>query len=145
MGYLVDYDSWYHRTLVRDLIDLRFPLAQLSFNLVFMEDPVTYAREKFNLFMEIAKRDPVEAVKYVPEVAGVIGVGALTLLLGIVGLLSGGAAAAPSKEQIKAKANEAKDAAVKAKDQAAEAIASGTEKAKDEVNKRTTRSSAAAE
>lgn len=114
-------------------------------DLVFLDDPVTYAKEKFNLFVEIAKRDPVEAVKYVPEVAGVLAVGAVTLLLVLVGLLSGGAAAAPSKEQVKAKAQQAQDAAIKTKNEVAEAVASGADKAKDEVNKRTTRSSAAAE
>lgn len=112
-------------------------------DLVFLDDPVTYAKQKFNLFVEIAKRDPVEAVKYVPEVAGVLAVGAITLLLALVGLVSGGAAAAPSKEEIKAKAQQAQDAAIKAKDQVADAVASGAEKAKDEVNKRTTRSSTA--
>jgi calnexin len=86
-------------------------------DLVFMDDPVLYMKEKFNLFVEIAKRDPVEAVKFVPEVAGALGVGALTLIVLLVGAIGGGAKAAPSKEQMKAKTQQAKDQAQKTKDQ----------------------------
>lgn len=111
-------------------------------DLVFMDDPVLYVKEKFNLFVEIAKRDPVEAVKFVPEIAGGLAVGALTLIVLLVGAIGGGAKAAPSKEQVKAKAQQAKDQAQKTKDQVADAVASGADKAKDEVNKRTTRSAA---
>lgn len=111
-------------------------------DLVFMDDPVLYVKEKFNLFVEIAKRDPVEAVKFVPEVAGGLAVGALTLIVLLAGAIGGGAKAAPSKEQVKAKAQQAKDTAQKTKDQVADAVASGADKAKDEVNKRTTRSAA---
>ncbi|KAK5135369.1 hypothetical protein LTR08_005311 [Meristemomyces frigidus] len=112
-------------------------------DLAFMDDPVHYVTEKFNLFVEIAKRDPMEAIRFVPEVAGGLAVGALTLVLILGGLLAGGSKAVPSKEQINAKAAQAKDAAQKTKDQVAEAVASGTQQTKDEVNKRTNRSSAA--
>jgi calnexin len=111
-------------------------------DLVFMDDPVLYVKEKFNLFVEIAKRDPIEAVKFVPEIAGGLAVGALTLIVLLAGVIGGGAKAAPSKEQVKAKAQQAKDQAQKTKDQVVEAVASGADKAKDEVNKRTTRSGA---
>ena len=114
-------------------------------DLKFMDDPVLYAKEKFNLFIEIAKRDPVEAIKSVPEVFGALGVGAVTLIALLVGIFAGGAKAAPSKDQVKAKGKEAQDAAAKAKDQAADAVTSGIDKAKEEVNKRTTRSAASAE
>ena len=106
-------------------------------DLNFMDDPVTYVREKFDLFVEIAKRDPVEAVKFVPEIAGGLAVGAVTVILLLVGLVGGGAKAAPSKAEIDAKAKAAKEQAVKTKDQVADAVASGADKAKDEVNKRT--------
>jgi calnexin len=109
-------------------------------DLVFTEDPVLYVKEKLNLFIEIAKRDPVEAVKFVPEVAGGIGALAVTLLVLLVSLLAG--SGAPSKEQVKAQADKAKKTAVNAKDKAAAAVASGSEKAQAEVNKRTTRSNA---
>lgn len=111
-------------------------------DLVFMDDPVLYIKEKTALFIEIAQRSPIDAVKFVPEVAGAIGIGLLTL---IVLLFSGGSAAAqnaPSQAEVKAKAQQAKDQAQKTKDQVADAVASGAESAKEEVNKRTTRSSA---
>jgi calnexin len=110
-------------------------------DLVFTDDPVHYVKEKVNLFIEIAKRDPVEAVKFVPEVAGGIGALAVTVLVVLVSLLAG-SGAAPSKEQVKAQADKAKKSAVSAKDKAAAAVASGSEKAQAEVNKRTTRSTA---
>lgn len=111
-------------------------------DLNFMDDPVTYVREKFDLFVEIAKRDPVEAVKFVPEVAGGLAVGAVTVILLLVGLVGGGAKAAPSKAEIDAKAKQAKEQAQKTKDQVTDAVTSGADKAKEEVNKRTTRSGA---
>lgn len=111
-------------------------------DLVFLDDPVLYITEKFKLFVAIAQRDPVEAVRFVPEIAGGLAIGVVTLLALIIGLIGGGAAAAPSKEQIKEKTQQAKDAAAQAKDKAADAIASGTDKANAEINKRTTRSSA---
>lgn len=110
-------------------------------DLVFKDDPVLYIKEKTNLFIEIAKRDPVEAIKFVPEVAGGIGVIAVTVIALLVSTLVGGGAA-PSKEQVKAQAKKAKDATVDAKDKAAEAVSSGAEKAQAEVNKRSTRSAA---
>ena len=105
-------------------------------DLVFKDDPVLYVKEKLNLFIEIAKRDPVEAVKFVPEVAGGIGVIAVTIFAILASV------AAPSQEQLKAQANKAKKTAIDAKDKAAEAVATGAEKAQAEVNKRTTRSNA---
>ena len=70
-----------------------------------------------------------------------IAIGFVTLFLVLLGLFTGGAAAAPSKEQVKANAQQAKAKANQTKEQVAEAVASGTEKAKAEVNKRSTRSS----
>ncbi|KAB2106902.1 Calnexin [Alternaria gaisen] len=110
-------------------------------DLVFKDDPVLYVKEKLNLFIEIAKRDPVEAVKFVPEVAGGIGVIAVTIFAILASVLLG-SGAAPSQEQLKAQANKAKKTAVDTKDKAAEAVATGAEKAQAEVNKRTTRSNA---
>ncbi|KAI1617345.1 calnexin [Exophiala viscosa] len=115
-------------------------------DLKFLDDPVTYVKEKLDLFITLAKKDPVEAIKFMPEVAGGIG-GAVALLFAILFGLFGGAAAsqAPSKEDIKKTAQKAKDAAVDAKDQAVDAAATGAQAVQAEVNKRTTRSSAAAE
>ncbi|KAL5116963.1 hypothetical protein ACEQ8H_005181 [Pleosporales sp. CAS-2024a] len=110
-------------------------------DLVFKDDPVRYVKEKTALFIEIAKRDPVEAIKFVPEVAGGLGVIAVTIFAIILSLVLG-PGAAPSQEQIKAQAKKATSAAVEAKDKAAEAISTGAEKAQAEVNKRTTRANA---
>lgn len=110
-------------------------------DLVFSDDPVLFVKEKFNLFLEIAKRDPVEAIKFVPEVAGGIGAVVIAIIAVLATALLGGSAA-PSKEQVKAQAKKAKDAAASAKDKAAEAVATGSEKAQSEVNKRNTRSNA---
>jgi calnexin len=110
-------------------------------DLVFKDDPVLYVKEKLNLFVDIAKRDPVEAIKFVPEVAGGIGVLAVTIIAILASALLG-SGAAPSQEQVKAQAKKAKDAAGKAKDKVAEAVATGSEKAQAEVNKRNTRANA---
>ena len=108
-------------------------------DLNFMDDPVLFVKEKVTLFIELAKKNPVDAVKFVPEVAGAIGVGLLTLLIVLVGA---GSSAAPSKEEVKKQAQQTKASAQKTKDQVAEAVATGADNVKEEVNKRTTRSSA---
>ena len=71
--------------------------------------------------------------------AGGLGVIVVTVLAILVSALFG-SGAAPSKEQVKAKAEQAKKAAVDAKDKAKEAVTTGAEKAQAEVNKRSTRS-----
>ncbi|KAG8623345.1 hypothetical protein KVT40_008321 [Elsinoe batatas] len=108
-------------------------------DLKFFDDPVHYVKEKLDLFLTIAKSDPVQAAKFVPEVAGGIAVLAITILALVLGAFSG---SAPSKEQVKATASDAKIKATEAKDKAAETMASGADAAQEEVKKRTTRSSA---
>lgn len=111
----------------------------------FAEDPVNFVKEKVELFIELAQKDPIQAIQLMPEVAGGIG-GALVLVIAIlVGLFSLGGSSAPSKEDIKKTAQKAKEAAVDAKDKVAEATASGADAVKSEVNKRTTRSSGSSE
>jgi len=115
-------------------------------DLTFMDDPITYVKEKLDLFITLAKKDPVEAIKFMPEVAGGIGAVVVTLVALIIGVLGMGAAAAPSQEDIRKRANKAKAEAADAKDLAADAVASGAENIKaDLINKRTTRSAAATE
>lgn len=118
-------------------------------DLKFKDDPVLYVREKVQLFLEIAKKDPVEAIKFVPEAAGGIGVLAVTLLAVILGSVLGGSKASPevkkAADKVKKAAVDAKDQAVDAKDRAMDAAASGADKVQSEVNKRTTRSSGPAE
>ena len=107
--------------------DIKSPM-----DLKFTDDPVVYVKEKLDLFLTIAKRDPVQAVKFVPDVAAGLAVLAVAVLALLVGLVGGGAAAAPSKEQIKAKAVETKDNVV-------EGVSSSAQAAQTEVKQRTGR------
>lgn len=108
-------------------------------DLKFLDDPILYVREKVQLFLTIAKDDPVQAIKFVPEVAGGAGVIIVTFIALIFGVF--GMTGASPPPQVKAAAEKAKKAAVDAKDQVVDAAASGAEKVQAEVNKRTTRSS----
>ncbi len=116
------------------------PKSPMDLN--FKDDPVLYVREKWGLFLTIAKRDPIEAARFVPEVA--VGLGALlvSVLAMIVGAISMSSAPPP---QVKKAVEKVKDNATAAKDKVVDAAASGVQAAQAEVNKRTTRSSAAAE
>lgn len=105
-------------------------------DLNFLDDPVLYVREKLDLFMTIAQSDPIEAIKFVPEVAGGIAAAVVTLLAIVAGIVSA-LTASPTAQKA---AVDVKDKAKVGKDKAAEATASGAEKVKGEVNKRTTRS-----
>jgi calnexin len=108
-------------------------------DLVFMDDPVHYIREKLDLFFTIAQNDPIQAVKFLPEVAGGIAAVAVTLIAVIVGLVSMGGSTPPP--QVKKAADNVKAAAADAKDKAVDAATSAVDQAKGEVNKRATRSS----
>jgi calnexin len=117
-------------------------------DLVFKDDPIKYVKERLDLFISIAKKDPLEAIRFLPEVAGGIGVAVVTLLallIGIIGLGTSSSAAAPSKDDLKKAADKAKEKVVEAKDQAVDAASSGVDTAKAEISKRTTRSSGVAE
>jgi len=109
--------------------------------LSFKDDPVTFIKEKVSLFTSLFARDPIEAIKFVPEVSGTIGAVLVALIAILASSLSGGNAAA-TKEKAKDAAKKAKDVAADAKDKVTEAVATGAEKAQAEVNKRTTRSTA---
>lgn len=112
-------------------------------DLKFLDDPVLYVREKVDLFLTIAKDDPVQAIKFVPEVAGGAGLLAVTVIALIIGAF--GLKGASPPPQVKNAAEKVKKAAVDVKDQTVDAAASGAEKIQTEVNKRTTRSSGPAE
>lgn len=118
-------------------------LPKSPMDLKFLDDPVLYVREKINLFLTIAKDDPVQAIKFVPEVAGGAGLIAVTVIALIVGAL--GLTGASPPPQVKNAAEKVKKAAVDVKDQAVDAATSGAEQIQSEVNKRTTRSSGPAE
>lgn len=111
-------------------------------DLVFLDDPVLYVREKVELFVTLAKRDPMQAIQFVPEVAGGFALIAVTVLALLFGALGAGSAKAPSKEEMKTQAQKAKSAVVDAKDTLVENVTSSAEVIQSEVNKRTTRSTA---
>jgi len=108
-------------------------------DLSFTEDPVFYIKEKLDLFFTIAQSDPIQAIKFVPEAAGGLAAVLVTILAVIYGIFSVSGSSAPPA--VKKAADNAKASATEAKDQVVEAVSSGAEKAKDEVNKRATRSS----
>lgn len=101
-------------------------------DLDFMEDPVLYIKEKLDLFLTIARDDPVQAIKFVPEVPTAIG-GILVTLIALIGLFTmGGSAPAPVKKA----AADAKGKAKEIKDKTAEAVSTGAENVKGEASKR---------
>ncbi|KAI0478731.1 Calreticulin family-domain-containing protein [Xylariaceae sp. FL0804] len=102
----------------------------------FLDDPVSYMKEKLDLFLTIASNDPIEAIKFVPEIPTAIG-GLLVTIVALLGIFMGGSAPEPVQKA----ATDAKEKAKEAKDKAAEAVATGAENVKAEINKRSTRSS----
>lgn len=106
-------------------------------DLKFLDNPVHYIKEKFDLFVTLAQRDPIEAAKFVPEIAGgIVAVLAALIAIVVVGLAGLG----NSSPAVEKAATDAKDRAKEATDKAATAVATGAEKAKGEASKRTTRS-----
>ena len=110
-------------------------------DLKFMDDPVLYVREKVQLFLTLVQKDPVEAIKFVPEVAGGIGVLVVTLLVVVISALGGSTPPPPVKKAVE----KTKETAANVKDQVVDAATTGAEKVQTEVNKRTTRSSGTVE
>ena len=103
--------------------------------LKFLDDPVHFIKEKWDLFVTIAKNDPVQAIKYVPEISGSIGALIVTILAVLASVIGGSGAAVPPEVK-----KNVKDAVKGAKDKVDAAVATGTEAVKGEVNKRSTRS-----
>ena len=113
-------------------------------DLKFMENPLHYVREKVDLFITIAKNNPIQAIKFVPEVAGGLAVLVLLVMITLIGLVGGGpatAAVSSTPQVVQQTVEKVKESAVEAKDQAIDAAASGIDKVQAEVQKRTTRSS----
>jgi calnexin len=108
-------------------------------DLKFTDDPVLYVKEKWKLFLVLVQKDPIQAIKFVPEVAGGLGVLAITLIAIVIGSL--GTSSAPP--QAKKAAGKAKESATAAKNQAVDAASAGAEKVKDETHKRSARSAPA--
>lgn len=110
----------------------------------FFKDPIGYVREKVDLFWDVAKNDPVQAIKFFPETAGGIGAVAVAIIALLITAITMSSGTTPPP-QVKKAAENAKQRAVEAKDQAVDAATTATEKAQAEINKRTTRSSGPAE
>ncbi|KXG53132.1 Concanavalin A-like lectin/glucanase, subgroup [Penicillium griseofulvum] len=100
----------------------------------FQEDPVTFVRQKVNHFVELAKEDPINAAKTLPEVAGGLGALLLTMILIVVGAISSSTPAPTEKK--------GKQPAAAPKEKKEEAVSSSAETKKGGATKRTTRSSA---
>lgn len=139
------------RKLADETFHLKHPIEQLAelaaspkkdekakspSDLKFLDDPVLFVKEKVDLFLTIAQKDPIEAIKFVPEVAGGIGAILVTIIAIVVGIVSSGSAPPAAKKA----ASDAKDKATEVKDKAAAAASSGAEAVKDTTTKRTTRS-----
>lgn len=105
--------------------------------LKFLDDPKTYIQEKLDLFLTIAKKDPIEAVKFVPEIAGGLAAIIFTVVAVLFGVLGLGSSSAPAAKKV---AGDAKEKAKDTKDKAASAAATGADTGKSEATKRTTRS-----
>jgi calnexin len=106
-------------------------------DLKFLDDPVLFIKEKWELFLTILQKDGiVQAAQFVPEVAGGLGAILVSILAIVVGALASGSPPPAAKKV----ATDLKEKAAEAKDKVAEAAASGAEAVKGEVNKRSTRS-----
>ncbi|KAI2011512.1 hypothetical protein LOZ52_004776 [Ophidiomyces ophidiicola] len=100
-------------------------------NLSFKEDPVKYVRSKVDRFVGLARENPVEAIKEVPEVAGGLGALLVTLLFVVFSAMGlNSPAPAPAKKE----SGKGKD---KSKEQVAEAVSTGAENVKAGATKRT--------
>lgn len=119
------------------------PTPESPMDLNFKDDPVHYIREKLDLFWALAQKDPLTAVKTLPEVAGGIGAVAVTIIALVIGVVSMAGGSPPP--QAKKAAEKVKQSALDTKDQVVDAASTGAEKAQAELNKRTTRSSGPAE
>lgn len=111
------------------------PEKKAEAGVTFKDDPVAFVREKVDLFVSLVQKDPIAAVKSVPEVAGGLGAILLTTILFIF-VAIGASSPAPTKAAEKGKA-----AATATKEKTAQAVSSATDAAKG-ATKRTTRSSA---
>ena len=101
----------------------------------FKEDPVAYMVAKFELFFALVQKDPIAAIKAVPEAAGGIAALAFTLFSLIAGLLS--MASAPTK--IAQPAPKKTEKVAEKKPAVVEKDSSSSEDDKKKASRRTTR------
>jgi calnexin len=105
----------------------------------FMDDPILYVREKLDLFITIARSNPMEAVRFVPEVAGGIVAVIITVLALIIGLFSMGGST-PPPPKAKKPTESVKAAGADSKEKVGDAATSAVDQAKGEASKRSMRS-----
>ncbi|KAJ5477856.1 hypothetical protein N7530_003365 [Penicillium desertorum] len=134
--------------LRKETFDVKFPIEEAEeeaskpkpevneegTTVTFQEDPVTFVRQKVNHFVELAKEDPINAAKTLPEVAGGLGALLLTMILVVVGAISASSPAAPAEKK-------GKQPAGAPKEKKEQAVSSSAETSKGGATKRTTRSS----
>ncbi|OQE96169.1 hypothetical protein PENNAL_c0001G06036 [Penicillium nalgiovense] len=135
--------------LRKETFDVKFPIEEAEeeaskpkpevneegTTVTFQEDPVTFVRQKVNHFVELAKEDPINAAKTLPEVAGGLGALLLTMILVVVGAIGASSPAAPAE-------NKGKQPAGAPKEKKEQAVSSSAETSKGGATKRATRSSA---
>ncbi|KAJ5504004.1 hypothetical protein N7463_006878 [Penicillium fimorum] len=135
--------------LRKETFDVKFPIEEAEeeatkpkpevndegTTVTFQEDPVTFVRQKVHHFVDLAKEDPINAAKTLPEVAGGLGALLLTMILLVVGAISASSPAAPAEKK-------GKQPAAAPKEKKEQAVSSSTETNKGGATKRTTRSSA---
>ncbi|KAJ5700580.1 hypothetical protein N7536_003593 [Penicillium majusculum] len=135
--------------LRQETFDVKFPIEEAEeeaskpkpevneegTTVTFQEDPVTFVRQKVNHFVELAKEDPINAAKTLPEVAGGLGALLLTMILVVVGAIGASSPAVPAEKK-------GKQPAGAPKEKKEEAVTSSAETSKGGATKRTTRSSA---
>ncbi|KAK2738749.1 hypothetical protein FQN57_006916 [Myotisia sp. PD_48] len=104
------------------------PEPEVEGEVKFTEDPIKYVRSKVDLFIQLAKVNPVEAIKEVPEVAGGLGALLVTVLLVVFGAIGISNSPTPAAK----KENVAKEDSSKASG----TVASGADSGKGEAKKR---------
>ncbi|EWC45165.1 calnexin-like protein [Drechslerella stenobrocha 248] len=118
------------------------PKAKSPLELDFLEDPVKYIKENLDLFVTLFKKDPVEAISFMPAFAGGVGAVVATVLAIFLGAISivFSPAPAPAPKKAASKAKEAsKDAKAKVEEKSSETEATTTGTDKPKATKRTSK------
>lgn len=97
-------------------------------DLNFLKDPVNFVKEKLSLFLTIAQKDPIQAIKFVPEVAGGLGALLVTFIAIVISFFClGGSSGNQKKIESSGSKGQAQDAKQKAADTASEGITTGAD------------------
>ncbi|KAF3920838.1 Calnexin [Orbilia brochopaga] len=109
------------------------PAPKSPLDLDFKEDPVKYIKENLDLFITLAKKDPVEAIRFMPAFAGGLGAVAATvlaILIGAVSVVLSPAAPAPVAKAATKVKEAAKEVKEKVEEKIDEATTSGADRPK---------------